>query len=78
MDEKLGNDKIMEHKPYLTGIKTGDLINELLSREKVWSMSVSHGSRFPDLSHTDNNDLRIGPAKIIVVETFNRQDGYKS
>ena len=64
------------YKSDLKKIKTGDLVNELLTRERIKSISVYHGRRFPDLSHDEYN-IRTGPAKIIIIETFERKDGYK-
>ncbi len=61
----------------LKNVHIKDLIEELLSREDVISRSVPHGKRFPDLSHDDWGSLRIGPAEIIIVKTFERKDGYK-
>lgn len=60
----------------LKNVKIGDLIEELLSREGVISQTVSWGQRFPDLSHDEWN-IRTGPAKIIIIKTFERKDGYK-
>jgi len=62
--------------PNLKNVKIGDLVEELLSREEVTSRTVPHGKRFPDLSHDEWN-LRTGPAKIIIIKTFERKDGYK-
>lgn len=72
-----GWEYIDEHiDPNLKNVKIKDLVDELLSRERVTSQSVSHGRRFPDLSH-DGWNLRTGPAEIIIIETFERKDGYK-
>lgn len=60
----------------LKHVKTGDLVEELASREGVTTQTVSWGKRFPDLSHDEWN-IRTGPAKIIIIKTFNRKDGYK-
>lgn len=60
----------------LKHVKIGDLIEELLSREDVTLQTVSWGKRFPDLSHDEWN-IRTGPAKIIIIKTFERKDGYK-
>lgn len=59
----------------LKNVKMGDLVEELLSREEVTSQTVSWGERFPDLSHDEWN-IRTGPAKIIIIKTFKRKDGY--
>ncbi len=77
MDEnKCKTEKLECYKFDLKKIKIGDLVNELLSREGVTSQTVSYGKRFPDLSHDEWN-LRTGPAKIIIIKTFERKDGYK-
>lgn len=60
----------------LKNVKIDDLVEELLSREGVTSQTVSWGKRFPDLSHDEWN-IRIGPAKIIIIKTSGRKDGYK-
>ncbi len=60
----------------LKDVKTEDLVNELLTREKITSITVYHGRKFPDISHDEWN-IRTGPAKIIIIHTFNRNDGYK-
>lgn len=64
------------YRTNLKNVKIGDLIEELLSREDVTSQSVSWGKRFPDLSHDEWN-IRTGPAKIIIIKTLERKDGYK-
>lgn len=77
MDENRCSTKEREYsRQDLKNIKIEDLIKELLSREGVTSQSVSWGKRFPDLSHDEWN-LRTGPAKIIIIKTFKRKDGYK-
>lgn len=65
-----------EEKSELKGVSISDLVNELLEREEVISRTVSHGERFPDISHDEWN-IRTGPAKIIIIRTFKRKDGYK-
>jgi len=64
------------YKDNLKKISTKDLIDELLTRERVKSITVYHGRKFPDLSHDEWN-IRTGPAQVIIIETFNRKDGYK-
>jgi len=66
----------MESKIDLKNVKIEDLVEELTSREDVTMQTVSWGKRYPDLSHDEWN-IRTGPAKIIVIKTFNRKDGYK-
>lgn len=60
----------------LKHVKIEDLVEELTSREEVTMQTVSWGKRFPDLSHDEWN-IRTGPAKIIIIKTFKREDGYK-
>jgi hypothetical protein len=60
----------------LKNVKIGDLVEELLSREDVTSQTVSWNQKFPDLSHDEWN-IRAGPAKIIIIKTFERKDEYK-
>ncbi len=60
----------------LKQVSIEDLVKELTSREGVTTQTVSWGKRYPDLSH-DEWGLRIGPAKIIIIKTFKRKDGYK-
>lgn len=62
------------YKPDLKNIKIEDLVDELISREGVTLQTVP--KRFPDLSHDEWN-LRTGPATIIIIKTFKRNDGYK-
>jgi hypothetical protein len=79
MDEESEHGILNEHEcvgSNLKNVKIEDLINELLSREDVTSQTVSWGKRFPDLSHDEWN-IRTGPAKIIIIKTFKRKDGYK-
>ncbi len=74
---EIGKGKMPEHCSLdLKHVNIEDLVEELTSREGVTMQTVSWGKRYPDLSHDEWN-IRTGPAKIIVIKTFNRKDGYK-